>query len=192
MWHSWPVLLSHNTKITKLRSLRSIRLFVDFVGKVTWFLFRCPDLCVYAAWLPSEFVVLQSSWWGKRESWLLYLNCLPGVLWLLVLCDPFSRRLGLVCSVWLWYILIILTCFLKTILVSILCWYVFHILVLQQYWVLAENRIPLKPVLGRVRIVALPLVLMNRLNKTEYAVFLYCRFSLFLKDPFFPDYWTHW
>ena len=29
---------------------------------------------------------------------------------------------------------------------------------------------------------------MNRLNKTESAVFLYCRFSLFLKDPFFPDY----
>ena len=29
---------------------------------------------------------------------------------------------------------------------------------------------------------------MNRLNKTESAVFLYCRFSLFLKDPFIPDY----
>ena len=28
---------------------------------------------------------------------------------------------------------------------------------------------------------------MNRLNKTESAVFLYCRFSLFLKDLFFPD-----
>ena len=26
---------------------------------------------------------------------------------------------------------------------------------------------------------------MNRLNKTEPAVFLYCRFSLFLKDPIF-------
>ena len=26
---------------------------------------------------------------------------------------------------------------------------------------------------------------MKRLNKTESAVFLYCRFSLFLKDPFF-------
>ena len=26
---------------------------------------------------------------------------------------------------------------------------------------------------------------MNRLNLTESAVFLYCRFSLFLKDPFF-------
>ena len=30
-----------------------------------------------------------------------------------------------------------------------------------------------------------PLILMNRLNKTESAVFLYCRFSLFMKDPFF-------
>ena len=30
-----------------------------------------------------------------------------------------------------------------------------------------------------------PLVLMNRHNKTESAVFLYCRFSVFLKDPFF-------
>ena len=29
-----------------------------------------------------------------------------------------------------------------------------------------------------------PSVLMNRLNKTKSAVFLYCRFSLFLKDPF--------
>ena len=26
------------------------------------------------------------------------------------------------------------------------------------------------------------------LNKTESAVFLYCRFSLFLKDPSFLDY----
>ena len=28
---------------------------------------------------------------------------------------------------------------------------------------------------------------MNTLNKTESAVFLWCRFSVFLKD-FFPDY----
>ena len=27
--------------------------------------------------------------------------------------------------------------------------------------------------------------LMNRLNTTESAVFIYCHFSLFLKDPFF-------
>ena len=50
-----------------------------------------------------------------------------------------------------------------------------------------ESRIPLKPVLGGVRIVAFLLVLMNRLNKTEFGVFFYCRFFLFLfpKDPFF-------
>ena len=29
---------------------------------------------------------------------------------------------------------------------------------------------------------------MNRLSKTDSAVFLYCRSPLFLKDPFFPDY----
>ena len=29
---------------------------------------------------------------------------------------------------------------------------------------------------------------MNRLNKTESAVFRCFRFSLFLKDPFFPGY----
>ena len=73
----------------------------------------------------------------------------------------------------------------------------FHILVLLEYWVLTESRIPLKPVLGREgeggggggggggKSLHFPLVLMNRLNKTKSAVFLYCRFSLFLKDPFF-------
>ena len=30
-----------------------------------------------------------------------------------------------------------------------------------------------------------PLVPMNRLNQTKSAVFLYCRFSLFLKDLYF-------
>ena len=41
-----------------------------------------------------------------------------------------------------------------------------------------DFRIPLKPV-------HIPIVLINRLNKTESAVFLYCMFSLFLKDPLF-------
>ena len=68
----------------------------------------------------------------------------------------------------------------------------FHILVLPEYWVLTESRIPLKTVLGGVKIVALSLVRMNRLNKTEFAVFLNCmslyfgriRFSrLFKSDP---------
>ena len=36
------------------------------------------------------------------------------------------------------------------------------------------------------------LVLMNRLNKTESAIYLYYRFSLFLKDPFFSEYLFKW
>ena len=51
-----------------------------------------------------------------------------------------------------------------------------------------ESRIPLKPVLGGLRINAFSIVLTNRLNKTDSAVFLYCSSSLFLKNPFFPDY----
>ena len=49
-----------------------------------------------------------------------------------------------------------------------------HTLVLQEYWVLAESRIPLKPAIGGVRIIAL-----------ESAVFLFCRFFLFQKDSLF-------
>ena len=62
----------------------------------------------------------------------------------------------------------------------------FHILVLQEYWVLTESRIPLKTVIGDVRIVALSISCSNeQTKKCESAVFLYCRFSLVLKDPFF-------
>ena len=53
-------------------------------------------------------LVLQSSWWG-RESWLLCLICLPGVSWWL--SGSSSRCHGVVCSLWLWYFLIILTIF---------------------------------------------------------------------------------
>ena len=60
----------------------------------------------------------------------------------------------------------------------------FHTLVLQEYRVLTESRISLKLVLGGVRIVALSISSQDRLNKTESAIFLYCRFSLFLKDLF--------
>ena len=59
----------------------------------------------------------------------------------------------------------------------------FHILVLQEYWVLKESRIPLKGVIGGVRIVALSVNSLNRLNETESSVFGFCRFSLFLNDP---------
>ena len=51
-------------------------------------------------------LVLQSSWWG-RESWLLCLICLYGVSWWL--SGSSSRCHGVVCSLWLWYFLIILT-----------------------------------------------------------------------------------
>ena len=61
----------------------------------------------------------------------------------------------------------------------------FHILVLQEYWVLTESRIPLKAVLRGMRIVALSISSHNRLNKTESAIFFYCRFILYLKDLFF-------
>ena len=45
----------------------------------------------------------------------------------------------------------------------------FHILVLREYLFLTESRIPLKPVLGD-GVLHFPLVLMNRLNKTEFIV----------------------
>ena len=40
---------------------------------------------------PSSFAIIL--------SWLLYFNCLPDVLLLLMFCDSFSRCRGLVCSV---------------------------------------------------------------------------------------------
>ena len=51
-------------------------------------------------------LVLQSSWWGK-ESWLFCLICLPGVLWWLSGSSSWCH--GVVCGLWLWYFLIILT-----------------------------------------------------------------------------------
>ena len=63
----------------------------------------------------------------------------------------------------------------------------FHILGLQECWVLMESRIPLKLVLGYVKIVALSISSHEQTQKNKSAVFLYCRFSLFLKDLFFPD-----
>ena len=62
-------------------------------------------LCVVVRYFMS-FLVLQSSWWG-RESWLLFLICLPGVSWWL--SGSSSGCHGVVCGLWLWYFLIILT-----------------------------------------------------------------------------------
>ena len=58
----------------------------------------------------------------------------------------------------------------------------FHILVFQEYCALIESRIPLRPGLWAWGLLRLPLILKNRINKIESAVYLYCRFSLF------PDY----
>ena len=69
-------------------------------------------------------LVLQSSWWG-RESWLLCLICLPGVLWWL--SGSSSRCHEVVCSLWLWYFLIILTYyFCKDFLVRFLIFPLYH------------------------------------------------------------------
>ena len=68
-------------------------------------------LCFVVRYFMS-ILVLQSSWWG-RESWLLCLICLPGVSWWL--SGSSSRCHGVVCGLWLWYFLIILTYYF--------CWY---------------------------------------------------------------------
>ena len=64
-------------------------------------------LCFVVRYFMS-ILVLQSPWWG-RESWLLCLICLSGVSWWL--SGSSSRCHGIVCGLWLWYFLIILTIF---------------------------------------------------------------------------------
>ena len=66
-------------------------------------------LCFVMQYLVS-FLALQSSCQG-RESWLFYFNYLPDVLKVLVFNGSSSWCHVLVCSVLLWYFLIILTCF---------------------------------------------------------------------------------
>ena len=71
-------------------------------------------LCVGPCFVMHYFSVissLQSSW--GRESWLLYFNCLPDVLWLLVFCGSSSQCRGLVCSENICYFLIILIYLLR-------------------------------------------------------------------------------
>ena len=58
-------------------------------------------------------LVFQLSWWG-RESWLLCFICFPVVSWWLR--GSSSRCHGVVCGLWLWYFLIILTYFFLTML----------------------------------------------------------------------------
>ena len=62
-------------------------------------------LCFVARCFVS-LLVLQSSWLG-RESWLLGLICLPGVPWWLSGSSSQCHRV--VCGLWLWYFLIILS-----------------------------------------------------------------------------------
>ena len=72
-----------------LRTPRWLRL----LSVLRWWLCCCWfDVGCYSHWCVGpcfvmhylvSFLVLQSFWQG-RESWLLYFNCLPGFLWLLV------------------------------------------------------------------------------------------------------------
>ena len=50
--------------------------------------------CFYIQLCPFSYAIILM---GKRQSWLLYLNYLPGVLWRSVLCGP-SSRYRLVCD----------------------------------------------------------------------------------------------
>ena len=73
------------------------------------------EFCVWSgvcyAVLSVFFLVLQSSWRGRKRTCVLYFYCLHVVLWLLRFCGSFSRCRGAVSSVWLLFSLIILTFF---------------------------------------------------------------------------------
>ena len=56
------------------------------------------------------FLVLKSSGWG-RESWVLYFCCVLNAMFLLSFFGPSSRCRGLVCSMYLWHSLVVLTYF---------------------------------------------------------------------------------
>ena len=87
-----------------------------------WFIvYCCPRGSVFGTWFVIQYKVscldVQSSWWG-REIWLLYFNCVPDILWLYVLRGFSSRCRVLVCSVWLWYFLIIRTYIFESLLIA--------------------------------------------------------------------------
>ena len=60
--------------------------------------------------------------------------------------------------------------------------YFFHILVIQEYGVLTESRIPLKPVLGEAKVAALSI------NTQTDSVLLVCCCSLYSSSIHFRDY----
>ena len=117
------------TFLTKLTSVTA------FCGEVTWSKFQAWNqrrkiwrrnatallnrcwlslLLSYSVFFPCFFCALMcvlSSLAIIRERMMHHFVCLSGVLWLL--CGSSSRCNGLVCSVRLWYFLIILTCFFK-------------------------------------------------------------------------------
>ena len=78
-------------------------------------------LCFVVRYFMS-ILVLQSSWW-RRESWLLCLICLPGVQWWL--SGSFSRCHGVVCGLWSWYFLIILTYYFRPKLTLFRSWFLY-------------------------------------------------------------------
>ena len=63
----------------------------------------CSMFCCALLYVHSSFAIILVG----RGCCLLCLVCLPGVLWLL--CGSSSRCHGFVCSLWLWYFLIIPT-----------------------------------------------------------------------------------
>ena len=77
-----------------------------------WFIVLCTTHCLWGSVLVFVLVCIALCFCNhldERESWLLCFNCLSYVLLLLMFCGCASRCCELVCSVWLWYFLIILT-----------------------------------------------------------------------------------
>ena len=92
-------------------------------------------LCFVVRYFMS-ILVLQSSWWGG-ESWLLCFICLPGVSWWL--SGSSSRCHGVVCSLWLWYFLIILTYYFWLYWFLIFCALFFTLIQILLHLVLVTN-----------------------------------------------------
>ena len=74
---------------------------------------------------------------------------------------PFATKINYIRNLWL---------YCRNVLIFV------HILFLQEYWILTNR---LSQCLGAWKLLHFQLVLINSINKTESAVFLHCRFSLF-------------
>ena len=120
-WKSWILtcwphpqdrgrICGHNMALATVRTKAVVLLLLI----ECWLLLQLWDSVIVLCFAVRYFMsilVLQSSWWG-RESWLLYFDCLTGVSWLL--CRSSSRCNKFVCSLWLWYFLLIFTFFFLT------------------------------------------------------------------------------